>query len=494
VPPVASEPEASGDGAPQHEAAGAPAQRDLGPIVEVAAAAAVILFCALVLGRLAGWQGPPKHATSTRIWPFYLDTWFPVTVWSGRVLVPLVGLALALWPLRRFVRREGDAVTSFVALALAAYVVHFGCGIVRFGVTHGLTHTFARTLQEYWGDVHLVGPRFLARFPDVGRLSQHGATHPPGLILLLALVQALGFTDAIHGELVCSVFAVLSAVPLYGAARRLADEDTARFAVPLFLFAGSVVAFSVLAMDVVSMFLATSSLWGFSVALTARARDDAGRLRLEPLVGGATFGLAYALASFCTFTVLLVALGFAAIFVEHARREEFSWRDRLLPLASGPAVFLLFYGVLVAGCGYRPLHVLSSDLAAFATSDDASRSYARSLLGNPIAFLGALGLPLMALAARSLGGAALRLLRRDDLPTATLVLAAALPPAVATLLGKPRAEVERIYLPFVPLLVIAASAAARRWYRRSERWLCGFAVPALVAQAILVEVYLDTFW
>jgi hypothetical protein len=465
-----------------------------GPLLEVAGAAIVILACALLLGRLAGWQGPPRLATSTRIWPFYLDTWFPVTVWSGRVLVPLVGLALALRPLRRFLDGKDDLATCFIALGLAAYVVHFGCGVVRSGVVHGLTHTFQRTLQEYWGDVHLVGAGFLARFPDVGRLSQHGATHPPGLILLLAGVKALGFGDAVEAELACSGFAALSAVPLYGAARRLAGDEAARFAVPLFLFAGSVVAFAVLAMDVVSMFLAVTALYGFAVALTAPTRDSSGRRRAGPLLGGALWGLAYGAASFCTFTVMLVALGWAVILVERQRDPEFVFRDRWLPLLIGPAVFLLFYGALFVGFGYRPLHVLARNLDAFALSDDAQRSYARSLLGNPIAFLGSLGLPLMGLAAHSIGGAVLRLFRRDDLRTVSLVLAAALPPLAATLLGKPRAEVERIYLPFVPLLVIAASAAARAWYRRSARWLYGFAVPALVVQAVLVEVYLDTFW
>ncbi len=460
---------------------------DAGPLVEVAASVATILFCAIVLGRLAGWQGPPKLATSTRVWPFYLDTWFPVTVWSGRVLVPLAGLALALRPLRRFLDGKGDRATSFTALALAAWVVHFGCGLVRFGLARGLTHTFSRTLQEYWGDVALVGPGFLARFPDVGaRLSQHGATHPPGLILLLAAIKALGFTDAVDAELACSAFAVLAAVPLYAAARRLEGDDVARFAVPLYLFAGSVVAFAVLAMDVVSLLLATTALFGLAVALTAAPRDDHDRQRAAPFLGALVLGLAYAAASFCTFTVLLAALSYLVLVLDHLAgasrrlRTDERPRDRLLVLAAAPLAFAAFYAVLALGFGYRPLHVLRSDLAAFAASDDARRSYARSLLGNPIAFLGSLGLPLMGLAARAAFGAALRL--RRDPRTAALVLAAIVAPLAATALGKPRAEVERIYLPFVPLVVLAAAAAARRWYARSDRWLTRFAVPALVTR------------
>jgi hypothetical protein len=133
-------------------------------------------------------------------------------------------------------------------------------------------------------------------------------------------------------------------------------------------------------------------------------------------------------------------------------------------------------------------------MRSFATSEDAKRSAARALLGNPIAFLGALGLPLAGLSARAIGSSVRCWLRREDGATPTLVVAAILPPVVCTLLGKPRGETERIYLLFLPMLCIALGTAARAYYGRTRRWLTVVVVPLLVVQSILVEVCFDTYW
>jgi hypothetical protein len=446
--------------------------------IELAAAALALCLFAW-LGAITGWKGPPKTAISTAVWPFYFDTWFPRPVWTWRTVLPFCALLAAWWPLRQFA--AGDRrVAIFAALIVGAYAVHLGCGVERHGFERGLSFTFSRP-QEYWNDVRLVHAGFLAKFPDVGRLSQHGATHPPGLTLLLAGVAALGLRDRVGAELACSIACALSALPLYGAARRLADEGVARFAAALFLFTCSVTAFAVLAMDAWTMLFAALALYGF-----ARALDG-------EMVGGAIWGLALAAATLCTLTAFTLGLTYAVVLVARwssLRGHSRKWRA----LACGPLAFLAFYGVLAIGFGYRPFHVFDFCWRAFAASDDARRSPWVALVGNPVAFLGSLGLPLTALAARAIGGAAVRARRREDLATCALVLAAALPPLACTLMGKPRAEVERIYLLFVPSMVLACAAAARRWYARSDRWLTHLAVPALVAQSILVEIFFETMW
>jgi hypothetical protein len=456
-----------------------------GPVLEVVGAAAVLLVVA-GLAHLAGWDGPRKWSTSTAVWPFYLDTYDRSIVLTWRALWPVAALALAWLPLRQWAsddaRRAG--LPMLVALVAAAWVYHLGVGFVRHGVEQGLTRTFYRTGLEYWGDIHFLfddARHFLARFPDElgGTLSQHGASHPPGLTVLLWALTRIGARSSFAAELCCSTFGALSALPLYGAARRLADEDVARFAVPLLLFACSVVAFSVLAMDVVTMFFAALALYGF-----ARALDGDG-------VGGILWGLAQAAATLCTFTMFMLSLTWAVLLI--ARRHQLD-RRRLAALALGPAAFLAFYAVLHFGFGYRPVVVLVSSMKSFAASDDSKRSLLRGVLGNPLAFLGSLGLPILGLAAHSIGGAVQRLRERTDLPTVALLLGAALPPAVCIALGKPRGEVEHVFLPFVPALMLGVAAAARRWYQRSFDWLCRFAVPALVAQSILLEVFFETFW
>ena len=103
------------------------------------------------------------------------------------------------------------------------------------------------------------------------------------------------------------------------------------------------------------------------------------------------------------------------------------------------------------------------------------RSKRGSKIGSPLEFLGALGLPLGAIAARAIGGALLRLGRaartRQDFAVPLVVLAGAAPWFVGAMLGRPRGEVEHSYLLFVPMVIIAASIAAHDWYERDDAWL-----------------------
>src|SRR5207253_1366049 len=146
---------------------------------------------------------------------FYLDTWFGKPVWTWRALLPLAALGPLWLALKRWLRQA--TLANLILLATAAYAVHFTCGIVRHGPALGLQFTFSRA-QEYWNDVRWVHAGFLSRFPEVGgALSQHGATHPPGLILLLAGIDALGAHSRAAAEIVCSLAAPLTAFPLYGA-------------------------------------------------------------------------------------------------------------------------------------------------------------------------------------------------------------------------------------------------------------------------------------
>jgi hypothetical protein len=100
----------------------------------------------------------------------------------------------------------------------------------------------------------------------------------------------------------------------------------------------------------------------------------------------------------------------------------------------------------------------------------------------------------MGLAAHAVGGALKRLPRKQDWTTTLLVLAAIAPPAVSTLLGAPRGEVEHAYLLFVPLVVMACAATAHRWYAREDRWLLTVVLPLLIVQSTLIEIFAETYW
>jgi hypothetical protein len=465
-------------------------------LVEVVAVAAVIALCGFI-GAHKGWSGVPRTATATALWPFYLDTWVRQTVWSGRLLLPFFAFLCArpLW--RRFCAPAniGDAsngnidgqpargeVDLLIALVGLAYLFHLGCGAVRFGIGDGLTHTMTRW-QEYFRDVPCVARGFLAHFPEGCALSMHAAAHPPGILLLLAGVQLLGFVKADDATLVCATLAALAALPIYGAARRFADASTARLAAALYLYASSIACFAVLSMDMAILLFGAVALYGLSRAL----HDEEHAWR-----GGILWGLGLFVASMCSFLVGTLLLSYAALILPRLRRLS---RKRWLALLLGPATFFAAYALLILWTGYRPIHVLRQNLLSLSLSFDAERSTELSYLGNPIAFLGSLGLPLCGLYVHAWGTAIVRIIkRRADRDTVVLLVAAALPIALSIALGKPRAEVERVYLPFVPLLVIAAASAARRFYDRGPDWLLDVALPLSVLQTLLTEVYFDTYW
>jgi Dolichyl-phosphate-mannose-protein mannosyltransferase len=442
-------------------------------LVELAVAAAVLVVWTVGLGTLAGWKPPPWTGQSTDLWPFYVRTQWLVQ-WH-RAIAPLGAFALTFPILRAWMRRrDGDPLALLAGLTLGAFVFHLACGMMQ----DGFAYTFGRP-NEYWNDVRFVDRHFLSRFPEVGSLSQHGETHPPGITLLLALVQWLGFTSIPDAEAICASFAALTALPLYGAARRLYGDETARTTVALFLFAGSVSAFAVLAMDCFTMLLATLALYGLALALDGK------------WWGGILCGLAFAAATFCHYLAFSLGVTWAAIVWSRRRRID---GRVLVALALAVVAFAAFYADLVIGFHYRPLPVLRFQTARFAASPDAQRDRLHFAVGSPIAFLGALGLPLFGLVGHSLGGALRRIAGRRDLDLALVVIGASLPWLIAVAAGKPRGEVEHVFMMFVPTVVLAASAAAQQWYARGSRWVYQLAVPLLVAQAIAVELSFNTFW
>ena len=122
-----------------------------------------------------------------------------------------------------------------------------------------------------------------------------------------------------------------------------------------------------------------------------------------------------------------------------ARRR--SARRSPSPPAAGVAVLAL-HGVLAAGYGYDPLGALRATEAVYRAGIATQRPYAFWVLGSPVAF------------AVTAGPAAhRRLARRRRCARSAPALALVAIVVVSALLGFTKAEVERIWLPFVPLAV-----------------------------------------
>jgi hypothetical protein len=180
--------------------------------------------------------------------------------------------------------------------------------------------------------------------------------------------------------------------------------------------------------------------------------------------------LALAFASF--FSWALLAIGAFAAVVRLLRGGVRS----AIGMALVTAVVLVgFYLALYGLTGFDPVGSVRAAGDAYSLGIANARPYLFWLFGSPVAFAVALGIPTAWYAARALG--------TGD-PAAVGLAAIVL---VSVLIGLTKAETERIWLFMGPL---AAVAAATLVPMRRTPAICA----ALIAQALLTQLLLDTVW
>jgi hypothetical protein len=298
--------------------------------------------------------------------------------------------------------------------------------------------------DEYLNDVHKSYPGgFLSTFtqhivhgPD--RWTTHVGGHPPGLLLLLKGLDRIGLTGPwplvvlFVGAGTSAVVAVLLTV------RAVAGEATARAAAPFLALAPAAIW---VAVSADALFLGVTA-WG--VALLALKR---------PLAGGLVLGASL----FLTYGAL--PLGLLALAV--TRR----WRS-LIPAAAG--VLAVVVGFALAGFWW--LDGLQTTYTRVHAGAGGYRPYAYFVVADLAVLAVALG-PAIAVALRSLT-------RKDQLWW--LVGAALIGLLVADLSGTARGEVERIWLPYTPWLLVAAARL-----RHPRPWLAAQLASGLALQLVL---------
>ena len=299
---------------------------------------------------------------------------------------------------------------------------------------------------------------FLDTFAEVGTsLPVHAIGHPPGLLLML---HWLGI-DGAPGMAALTIGAGALAIPLtYLLARELLDEDRARSATLLYVFAPSAILYGATSADALYATLALAA--AIPLDLAARSRAAAGALPL----GAATL----AVASFFSYANL--AIGAWATLLA-AQRADLR-RAARLAIACGVAL-AASYGLLHLTTGYDAIGVLRATESVYREGIASRRPYEFWLFGSPVAFLCALGLPIAWFALRSAGA--------RYAPAVALVAVV----IVAAVLGFSKAETERIYQFLVPLACVAAAASL------PARWL-PLTLGALAAQALAIELLLYTVW
>ena len=308
---------------------------------------------------------------------------------------------------------------------------------------------------------------FLNTFAEVGTsLPVHAIGHPPGLLLTL---HWLGI-DGAPGMAALTIGAGALAIPLtYALARELLDEERARSAALLYVFAPSALLYGATSADALYATVALAAAIPLAVAARPAAARGAlpSRAAASALPSGAA---ALAVASFFSYANL--AIGAWATLLA-AQRAGLRRAARVAVVCGG--VLAAFYALLHLATGYDPVGVLRATESVYREGVASRRPYEFWLFGSPVAFLCALGLPIAWFALRSAGA--------RYAPAVALVAVV----IVAAVLGFSKAETERIYQFLVPLACVSAAASL------PARWL-PLTLGALAVQALAIELLLYTVW
>jgi len=280
---------------------------------------------------------------------------------------------------------------------------------------------------------------FLSTFVErIDDYRAHVRSHPPAMLLGLWGLEQIGLGGTWAAAIIILLIAVTTGPAVLIALRRLAGEAAARRAAPYLVL--SVAALSI-ATTHDALYMAVGA-WGITALILA---IDGRGLRSDLLA--AIGGLLLAIAIFCSYGLVLLAM--IPLAVAAARR-----RVRPLVVAAIPV------GLVVGGfaaAGFWWVDGFFATRREYYETIASTRPYEYFLLNNGSAFAVWLG-PAIALA----------LARLRDRATWLLVGGALAAVALADLSGMSKAEVERIWLPFLPWVLLAtaalpASPAATRW-------------------------------
>ncbi|MFE9959008.1 hypothetical protein [Micromonospora sp. NPDC005299] len=447
--------------------------RDRGDLF-VLAVEAVLLVAAVAVGLVLNRRGVGLHADAA---PLYA-TWRPHLGW-GTPLAMLVAVVV-LGPGLHWARtaRWGPLLA---AGWLAAVAWTLSLALID-GWSAGLTRRLTAQ-AEYLHEVPGVAdiPRMLAGFTDrildfqPDSWSTHTAGHPPGALLVFVWLDRIGLGGGTAAALCCVLVGATVAVSVPVTLRALGAAEAARAVMPfLVLLPGAV-------------WLGASGDAVFTGVVAAGLALLAVRGPVAALAGGLLLGFALHLSYGF---VLVGALALTVLALRRDRR-----RAALLAATAGVAgVTALF--VLA---GFRWWEGYDRLVERYYQGWAADRPYAYWVWANLAALLLSAGPALgpalrrALLAARahrraagSLGDGGKPVARVTALrPTVLLPAAAALAVAAADVSGMSKAEVERIWLPFVVWLLVAAAhlpTPTRRW------WLAAQALTALAVNHLLFTV------
>ncbi len=295
----------------------------------------------------------------------------------------------------------------------------------------------------------------------------HIAGHPPGALAFFVLLVRVGLGSGFAAGMVVTTLAASTAVAVMVTVRTLGAERLARRAAPFLAFGTAAVWQSVSA-D--AMFAAVAA-WGTACLATAATRPGRGTVGWSLLAG--------LLLGYCVMLSYgLPLLGVLAVAVLVTAR---SW----LPLPIAAVAALAVVGAFWAG-GFHYLDALPAIHDRYWEGVGGRRPESYWVWGNLAALAFSAGPLAGAGVAQLLAGA--RGYLREPATRVVLLLSGAgvvmVVLAEVSLMSK--AEVERIWLPFVPWLLLSCALLPERWRRAG--------LVLQVGLALVVQHLLRTTW
>jgi hypothetical protein len=423
--------------------------------------ALALMTLAMVVPAVTGWyvhvhDFPPLHAA-----------WDPRVGW-GTLPAIVIGVLLAQRAVDLAERLEWRRllvwvlVTGLLWLLALAYVD----GPAGIGTILQTPYEYLRTAHRTT-DLHATLQEFVRRIPQSASPHNwpvHVAGHPPGALLFFVVLVRVGLGDGFQAGMVVTVLAATTAVAVMVTMRTLGAERMARRAAPFVAF-GPAAVWQAVSAD--AMFAAVAA-WGMACLALAATRRSVTWSVLSGLLLGYSVMLSYGL-------VLLVVLALAVLVVAR------SWFPLVIAavaalavlgvfavfgfnyVAALPAVHERYYEAV--GGRRQPAYWMWGDLAALAFS------------AGPLAFVG-----VAQLASRARG----YLRDKETRTVAWLSGAGVAMVLLADASQMSRAEVERIWLPFVPWLLLSCALLPETWRRR------GLVLQLVLA--LLVQHLLFTGW
>ncbi|MBA2953119.1 hypothetical protein GON03_02270 [Nocardioides sp. MAH-18] len=409
------------------------------------------------------WPRAPRSTVSGEVPPlhgFWRPTWWgPGTL--PAVLVAALGVRFGPGLARRLSwgRLLAASYAAGLAWLLSLALVDGGDGLGRAIGDRYEYLPAARAVTDVPGLLHGYVDRIPIDSPEAWPTQPAG--HPPLALLFFVGLDRLGLGDPTVAGVVVTALAATAVVAVLVTLRALGAEEAARAAAPLLVLTPAAV---FLAVSADAVFTAVGA-WGLAcLAIAATAASRRGATAWAALAGlllGAAVMMSYGLP----------LLGVLALAVLLAAR---SWLP--LPVAAATALAVVL-GFAAAGFAWWEAIGVLHERYWDGIAADRPASY--WLWGNLAALLVCAG-PLLG------AGLAQTAVARRPRAVALLVAAAALTVLLADASRMSKAEVERIWLPFVPWLTISVALLPERW----RRWGLGLQV----VWALAVQHLLYTSW